>query len=123
MHPKKLLAIAILSLSNPAFGLEIAKDKWVEFMSTAVPTTFCTSSQYFRQCFDVTAQQCEEVATSATRICLKKHEDQIPNSLIQPEDGTYWGNIIGTCAGEAYGASLIDVYIDSDKCRDPSHWQ
>ncbi len=82
MHPKKLLAIAILSLSNPAFGLEIAKDQWVEFMSTAVPTTFCASSQYFRQCFDVTAQLCEEVATSATRICLKKHEDQIPNSLI-----------------------------------------
>jgi len=41
MHPQKLLAIAILSLSNPAFGLEIAKDQWVEFMTIRYKILAC----------------------------------------------------------------------------------
>ena len=92
-------------------------------MKTALPAAFCNSSMYFRQCFKVTAEECEETAASATRICLKENDHNIPNALIQPKDGTHWGTVIGTCAGEAYDISLMKRKINSDKCNDASNWQ
>jgi hypothetical protein len=69
-------------------------------MSTVLPTVFCQGGQYFRQCFDVSQSECEETAMSSTRICLQKYKDKIPDTLTQPKDGSYWGTIIGRCAGE-----------------------
>ena len=92
-------------------------------MTTALPTAFCNASQYFRQCFNVTAQECEETAASATRICLNKNKSKIPSVLQQPKDGTHWGTIIGSCAGEAYEITLIKKRINNRKCDNPANWQ
>lgn len=115
------LFISVLSLST--HGVEVNKTDWMNAVSTALPTAFCNSSQYFRQCFTVTAQECEETAASATRVCLNKHKDKIPNTLIQPKDGTHWGTIIGSCAGEAYEVSLVKKRIKNKKCDNPENWQ
>jgi hypothetical protein len=92
-------------------------------MSTALPTAFCQSHQYFRQCFRVTAVECEDTASSATRICLERYKENIPNVLNQPKDGNYWGRIIGTCAGEAYEITLQKRRINSKQCNNPANWQ
>jgi len=118
-----LLVIFVLSISASANSAEVSKEAWMESMSTALPTLFCQSNQYFRQCFDITQAECEETAASATRICLQKYESKIPDTLVQPEDGTYWGRIIGSCAGEAYEITLRKKRISNQKCNDPSNWK
>jgi len=115
--------IALLSLSVYLHAGEVDKSTWVNGMSTALPTAFCNSSQYFRQCFSVSAEECEETAASATRICLKKHIKDIPEMLVQPKDGTHWGTIIGQCAGEAYDVTLTNKKIDNDQCNNVNNWQ
>lgn len=92
-------------------------------MTTVLPTAFCSSGQYFRECFSVTAQECEETASSATRICLNNYIDKMPEVLQQPQDGTHWGMIIGACAGEAYEVALLKKRIKNDKCDNPANWQ
>jgi len=52
-----------------------------------------------------------------------KNRDKIPNTLIQPKDGTHWGTIIGVCAGEAYELALIKKRISNKKCDNGENWQ
>ena len=110
-------------LSFSVHATEVSKDDWIAGMNNVLPTVFCKSEQYFRQCFSVTAEECEEVAASATRVCLNNNKDEIPDVLVQPEDGTHWGTVIGACAGEAYEASLTRKRINKDVCNDAANWQ
>jgi hypothetical protein len=118
-----LVMIFVLLTSASAHPQEVTKDVWIESMSTALPTAFCQRDQYFRQCFDISQTECEETAMSATRVCLQKYKDKIPNILIQPKDGTYWGGIVGGCAGEAFQATLLKKRISSKRCNDPNSWK
>ena len=117
------LSMAFIILPISAQALEVSKSEWIKGMSTVLPTAFCNSNQYFRQCFSVTAEECEETAASATRICLSKNDENIPDILVQPKDGTLWGTVIGKCAGEAYEITLIKKRLNNEKCNDISNWQ
>ena len=117
-----LLVAFLFCMATPANAGEVSKEVWINAMSTALPTAFCQSHQYFRQCFEVTAIECEDTASSAARICLERYKDTIPNVLNQPKDGNYWGRIIGTCAGETYEITLQKRRISSKKCNDPANW-
>jgi hypothetical protein len=68
---------------------------------------FFNTSQYFRQCFNVTATKCEETAASTTRIFLTQLDSQISELLHQPKDGTYCGSKVCAGAGSAYECALI----------------
>ena len=118
-----LLVIFVLLVSIPAHSVEVSKEAWIDSMSSALPTAFCQSGQYFRQCFDVSQTECEETAASAARVCLQKYKDNIPGTLIQPKDGNYWGTVIGRCAGEAYAITLQKKRISNQKCNDPNSWK
>ena len=126
MRYKKLfISIGLLLLigSTSAMANEISKDDWINGMSTALPAYLCKAEQYFRQCFNVTQTECEETTLSTTRICLAKNKEKIPNRLRQPEEGTHWGNIIGTCAGSAYAIALQNKRINNSKCNNPNNWK
>ncbi|MCG7965234.1 MAG: hypothetical protein JAY73_05930 [Candidatus Thiodiazotropha taylori] len=120
---KKTVLGALFIASLPTHAQEVPKERWVNAMKTAIPAYFCQEAQYFRQCFNVTITECEEVAASATRICLNDLNAQFPNILVQPRDGTLWGNKVGTCAGTAYETSLIEKRISNKKCNNISNWK
>ena len=120
---KSILFSCLLSFTASVHSIEVTKNDWVNGMKTAIPTAFCNSSQYFRQCFSITVQECEETAASTTRICLNKNLNKIPAILQQPKDGTHWGTIIGSCAGQAFEISLIKKRINNAKCKNPANWQ
>ena len=115
--------IILMLFVNSTYAVEVSKKEWINSMTTALPTAFCNSSQYFRQCYKVSAQECEEVAASATRVCINKYKNEIPGTLIQPKDGARWGTTIGTCAGEAYGISLTKKYVGGKKCNNIENWR
>jgi hypothetical protein len=71
----------------------------------------------------VTQIECEETALSTTRICLAQNKEKIPTRLRQPEDGTKWGTIIGSCAGSAYEIALQRKRIISSTCNNPDNWK
>ncbi len=118
-----LFVIFVLLTSASANPEEVSKAVWIDRMFTGLPTAFCQRDQYFRQCFDVSQTECEETAMSASRVCLQKYKDQIPDIFIQPKDGTYWGRIIGSCAGEAYEMTLLKKRISNKRCNDPNNWR
>jgi hypothetical protein len=118
-----LLSTLIVVVVADANATQVSKTNWLSAMETALPEAFCNPSQYFRQCFSVSARECEEVAASTTRICLSQNKAKIPDVLNQPKDGTHWGSIVGRCAGIAYELSLKKKRISNAKCNDASNWQ
>jgi hypothetical protein len=109
--------------STSANPEEVSKDEWVDSMFTHLPPLLCQPDQYFRQCFDVSNTQCEKTATSATRACLQKYKGEIPNTLKQPKDGTYWGRILGSCVSDVYEKTLMEKRISNKRCNDPTSWR
>ncbi|MCK5003372.1 MAG: hypothetical protein KAS57_10120 [Gammaproteobacteria bacterium] len=119
----QIILLTALLLPLPANATEVSKSYWFNGMSTAIPTAFCNSRQYFRHCFSVSTQQCEEAVASATRICLNKNNKDIPDILVQPKDGAHWGAIIGKCVGDTYEITQEQKHINNAKCNDISKWQ
>lgn len=122
MMKLKLAIFATLLLPFTTNAYEISKFDWYEEMSIVLPKLFCSSSQYFRQCFSVSEQKCVKTAASVLIVCLNESEKDIPSILVQPEDGERWGTIIGECADEAYEIRLATKRIHSTKCSDINNW-
>ena len=119
------MSCILLSISaiSSVYAQKISKGEWLLGMKTGLPAYFCQEAQYFRECFTVDVIECENVASSATRLCLNELESQIPEILNQPNDGRFWGSKVGTCAGRTYETTLIKKRISSDKCNNISNWQ
>ncbi len=123
MIKRALLGVIVSTLPLVAHGAEIDKSDWMNQMVKVLPATFCKPEQYFRQCFKVTAKECEEMATSVTKSCLDKYRDKIPDVMVQPRDGGRWGGVVGGCAGGAYENNLWSKRINNEKCNDVNNWR
>lgn len=119
-----VIAINLLSLLKPVPPKEttVTRKAWIEAVRTALPTAFCKPDAYFRQCFDVTQETCEDTARSATRTCLADVQKDLPEVFKQPEDGQKWGSKVGACVGQAYELAHLSKRVHSEKCDDPSKW-
>ncbi|HKJ18730.1 MAG TPA: hypothetical protein VJ984_15355 [Xanthomonadales bacterium] len=119
----RICCLTMILFSMPLKAVEVPKADWIEHLKSIIPTVFCSSEQYFRQCFDVTIEQCEEAMSSSARVCIANLEDQIPEMLVQPDDGTHWGNVIGQCIGASYDQVHKDQRSRDPSCVDPTNWQ
>jgi len=115
--------IAMVISSMVFASSDVARDIWADYMQKALPEAFCQEGSYFRSCFQANKEQCTYIADSVTSECLARYNEQIPDSLNQPEDGTYWGEKIGGCAGTLFEYKLLKVRISSQKCDNPANWQ
>jgi len=102
---------------------EVSKDFWMDAMKSELPKTFCQSMEFFRECFDVSEDQCIEAASLATKICMHQYINQIPDTLVQPKDGAKWSNIIGQCAGENYHQTLNRMFKNTKECNEIDYWK
>jgi len=91
-------------------------------METMLPNYSCQVGQYFRECFDVTEQKCQNVMAESTKLCLDKTAGQIPELHNQPRDGTFWGSRVGACAGRDYEVKLQGSRISNARCNNPANW-
>lgn len=117
-----IIAGLVFGSVSPGHAEEVSKEIWVNTMKTALPNAFCQKLEFFRECFDVNEDQCIEAAALATRICLHKYINQIPDTLIQPKDGAKWGNVIGQCAGENFHQTLGRLFKNTKECNNMDFW-
>jgi hypothetical protein len=120
-----LLGLVLASFWSLEAGAEtvVTKAQWVEGMKTGLPVAFCKEGSYFRACFRVSAEQCEDTALSTTRVCLANVEDDLPAVFHQPLDGQKWGQKVGSCAGSTYETTHKAERIASERCKDITRWK
>jgi hypothetical protein len=117
MNTKKVLIVVFCMLSVNVMAEGVPKGKFVSAMETGLPVTFCNSKSFFRQCFNITDRECEEVAISATRVCVKKYNNEIPDPIQHREDAGKIGNDVGRCVGETLSVSFLKQYISNTTCN------
>lgn len=108
-----------------AIANEVPRDKWMDGMTTVLPSTFCKPKGFFRSCFQVNEDECIEEAVRATKACLVKFKGAIPAKLKQPKDGQEWGRKVGICSGETFEISMkmAKKEIKSAECADAGKWK
>ena len=118
-----LVLVALTLLSSGGYSQEVPRASWISHMESLFPAHMCREGQYFRDCFEVTASECNQSLTDLVSTCMQQYEDQIPEVLNQPQDGTKWGGIVGGCAGSLYDLDNKAAKKDTAKCNDPTAWQ
>ncbi len=117
-------SILLLSTLLPAASASESVDRetWVSHMAVVLPDFFCREEAWFRQCFEVSIDQCRQVAGDTTRACLDNFTATLPELIALPDEGRQWGHQIGSCAGSDYERKLIAQRISSNLCNDASQW-
>jgi len=122
-HLQRAFAALVLAVPFLACAQTAGKKEWMDHVANGMPGAFCSPQAYFRQCFSVSAKECEDAAATATRSCLEKHAGEIPQTLAMPKDGRHWGSVVGRCAGTATEVAMLKKRISNAKCNDPKQWQ
>src|SRR5262245_56843315 len=91
--------------------------KWMDGMKSVLPSLFCKEGAYFRSCFRISEQGCEDEAIRVTRVCVDSKKQELLKTF-KAEDGKMWGEKVGECAGSSFEISLQKKKIDSPKCND-----
>lgn len=100
----------------------IDKKTWLTEISITMSSQFCKKNSYFRSCFNISDIQCKSEATNAVQSCISGLTSLIPEQLLQPVEGTDWGQKIGSCAGKVFYSTNINNKIQDDKCNDINSW-
>ena len=85
-------------------------------MVKGLPAAFCSPDQFYRTCFELTAQECVETVTSAAEDCLDRFADDLPETFTFKE-GRKWGPMIEKCIDETYVRETASLKIDSPECN------
>ena len=117
MKTKKVLILILSILSTEIMAQGIPKDKFLSAAEIGFPVKFCNPQTPFRQCFTLTPQECEETVSSATRVCIKKLNNQIPAFIQSREDAGKIGKDIGECTGQAFAMTHYQKRIKSEQCN------
>lgn len=103
-------------------------EKWIAAMKENLPEALCKDSMYFRQCFQVTQEECLTQSKNSFDKCLPNFKNDVLKNFGAKgdanlsADGAAWGAKIGECTGVDYETSLLSKRINSDKCNDPKNW-
>lgn len=103
-------------------------ERWIAVMKEGLPEALCKDSMYFRQCFQVTQEECLTQSKNSFDKCLPNFKNDILKNFGSrgdaslSADGAEWGAKIGECTGVDYETTLISKRINSDKCKDPKNW-
>jgi hypothetical protein len=127
VSPKTALFLALLlgACTKAAPEGTVPKAKWIDAMTTAMPTMICAPKGFFRSCFEQSEDECLERATRAAKACLIKVEPDLPAHLRQPEEGEAWGKKVGACTGETMEIALAGekkARSSSPSCQNPESW-
>jgi hypothetical protein len=110
--------------SNAPASAGVGRDEFLAALRPLTPEYFCGDQMYFRQCFAVSAEDCQMLSLVAYDACVRELYTSIPPVLSTEEEGAAVGEMIGTCAGEAYEIGLAEngLRYDNAICNDPANW-
>ena len=108
-------------LHQPMAHAQVARADFLSEFPTILATNLCKASAYFRTCFDVSAEECENMVTSAAISCVKRYASDIPKQLGAAEE-EHHGGVLGGCAGETYATEFLARRLNDKACNVPSNW-
>ena len=102
------------SISSAA---DLTQDQWINFMTKNMPALFCKPDQYYRDCYEVTKEECEDTAAFAVQACITNHMQELPD-IFSYEESRRWGGIIEKCVDEEYSRTFSNQKKDTEECKE-----
>ena len=118
-----IAALIIVTATSVHAESLVPRATWSNEMANVLPAAICRDGSYFRVCFEVPAKECHETASASTASCLKQYKSQMPDPIKQPEDGSHWGQLVGTCTAALYMLEHKGNKVEDAKCEDIEHWR
>jgi len=113
---KGVLFVLILSFSV-SHAADLAQDRWIGFMTKNMPALFCKPDQYYRDCYEVTKEECEDTAAFAVQACIANHIQELPD-FFSYEASRQWGATIEKCVDEEYSRTFSNQKKDTQECKE-----
>lgn len=102
----------------------VTKKAWMNSMLINMSAYACEPTGYYRSCYELTQDECLDKAIDVTEICLKKHDSQIPEQIVQPRDGKKYGTMVGECFGDRFTSPYIKKKrLPPKPCSNPLNWK
>lgn len=100
-----------------------ASRAWLDIMRKQLPGAFCKDEMYFRQCFDVTAAECQALVSKHFEPCLAEHPEAVPR-IVNADTGRAGGQVLGACVGSRYDLELqrAGKRKSSERCNNAANW-
>lgn len=76
-----LIILGILVFGRSSAQADEQRDTFIIGTTFSVPIIYCGEKQFFRQCFSVTQEECQEFAAASARACFEQIRQQIPLNL------------------------------------------
>ena len=110
-----IIFVLIVFPFSQAQARDLTQEQWIEFMTKNLPTVFCDPSQYYRECFEVTQEECKDMVTLFIGNCIDKNIMAMPETFDLKESRT-WGSILEKCVDEIYVNTYTNLRIDNEYC-------
>jgi len=115
--PKGVFFFVLILFFSVSHAADMAQDQWISFMTKNMPTAFCKSDQYYRDCYEVTKEECEDTAAFAVEACIANHIQELPD-IFSYEESRKWGAIIEKCIDEEYSRTFSNQKMDTPECKE-----
>lgn len=115
--PKGVFFFVLILSFSVSHAADMAQDQWTSFMTKNMPTVFCKSDQYYRDCYEVTKEECENTAAFAVEACIANHIQELPDTFSY-EESRKWGAIIEKCVDEEYSRTFSNQKMDTPECKE-----
>lgn len=112
-----ILAMVVLFLFSPLQAGEQTQEQWVEYMTQNLPSVFCNPNQYYRECYEITQEECKEAISDIAEGCIDKNIENLPD-IFTIKESRHWGPLLEKCIDEEYSRLYSDQRIDSQYCKD-----
>ena len=110
------LCILIFSFGSGQ-AADLTQERWINFMTKNMPSLFCKPDQYYRDCYEVTKEECEDTASFAVEACIANYIQDLPD-IFSYEESRKWGAVIEKCVDEEYERTYSNQKKDTQECKE-----
>lgn len=107
------------AIPTPLFQLnahDLPVHNWVKTLNTSMSTGLCQAGSHWRNCYDMTSDQCIELIHSLTQGCTTRIIATLPSTLT-PGVASLAGQQVGFCVGELFHQLAQDRLKSIPECQ------
>lgn len=94
----------------------VTKNDFKVSMRSLLPDINCKKNTYHMHCYAVATSECKVAMSLAIDKCLSDMDEQIPETLMMPNEPPDFGLKVAICSKSVYEIDSISKYTPSKQC-------
>lgn len=114
---RKLLPaiIALMAAAAAVQAQDMTRDEWTADRMKNLPAVCCQEGRYYRDCFEVGPEACENAVMTAVASCIDTKSEELPENF-GADLSRKWDDILEKCVNEEYSEMYIHQKKETPEC-------